>query len=264
MTKYEFLGDLSRLLSDLPEEERKQAMRYYEDYFADAGEEQEEAVMEELGSPAELAQQIKEGTSEQIHYGEGVPIHSKEVHLPSRETAQNTSNTSSADGNTEETGWQKGPQPDSNTTDNNTTDSNTARNNATGKSTTSGGTNRILLIILLVILTSPVWGTVLITAGSLAIGIAATLFGILCAFLFGSLGIAIGGIGCIIGGIVACFTPEIASGILTIGIGLILLALGSVFFYGTIIACSKLFPLLFSQLGTMLNWCSQKVQSLFA
>ena len=27
MTKYEFLGDLSRLLKDLPEEERKQADR---------------------------------------------------------------------------------------------------------------------------------------------------------------------------------------------------------------------------------------------
>ena len=37
MTKYEFLGDLSRLLADLPEEERKQALHYYEDYFADAG-----------------------------------------------------------------------------------------------------------------------------------------------------------------------------------------------------------------------------------
>ena len=32
MTKYEFLGDLSRLLADLPEEERKQAMHYYANY----------------------------------------------------------------------------------------------------------------------------------------------------------------------------------------------------------------------------------------
>lgn len=59
MTKYEFLGDLSRLLADLPEEERKQALHYYEDYFADAGEDNEQAVLTELGSPVEIAEQIK-------------------------------------------------------------------------------------------------------------------------------------------------------------------------------------------------------------
>ena len=54
MTKYEFLGDLSRLLKDLPEEERKQALHYYEDYFADAGEDNEQEVLNELGSPENM------------------------------------------------------------------------------------------------------------------------------------------------------------------------------------------------------------------
>ena len=42
MTKFEFLGDLSRLIADLPQEEVDQAMEYYEDYFADAGPEKEQ------------------------------------------------------------------------------------------------------------------------------------------------------------------------------------------------------------------------------
>ena len=45
MTKFEFLGDLSRLIADLPQEEVDQAMEYYEDYFADAGPEKEQEII---------------------------------------------------------------------------------------------------------------------------------------------------------------------------------------------------------------------------
>ena len=58
MTKYEFLGDLSRLLSQLPQEERDEAIKFYEDYFNEAGKENEEKVIEELGTPQEVAKKI--------------------------------------------------------------------------------------------------------------------------------------------------------------------------------------------------------------
>lgn len=61
MTKYEFLERLDLLLTDLPQEERMDAIWYYEDYFADAGPENEELVLRELGSPESVAEKIRSG-----------------------------------------------------------------------------------------------------------------------------------------------------------------------------------------------------------
>lgn len=58
MNKYEFLSQLRAALSTLPKEEREAAMSYYEEFFSDAGEENEQAVMASLGTPEELARSI--------------------------------------------------------------------------------------------------------------------------------------------------------------------------------------------------------------
>lgn len=58
MTKSEYLDALKKGLSSLPFSEQEDAIRYYEEYFDDAGEENEQRVMEELGPPAELARNI--------------------------------------------------------------------------------------------------------------------------------------------------------------------------------------------------------------
>ena len=58
MNKYEFLAQLRNALSSVPQEERDAAMSYYEEFFSDAGEENEQAVIASLGSPQELAQSI--------------------------------------------------------------------------------------------------------------------------------------------------------------------------------------------------------------
>ena len=75
MNKKLFLDELHRLLSDLPPEERNQAIKYYEDYFEDAGPENEQAILKELGSPQELANQIKATTQDDIEYGQGNSFH---------------------------------------------------------------------------------------------------------------------------------------------------------------------------------------------
>lgn len=62
MTKFEFLGDLSRLIADLPQEEVEQAMEYYEDYFADAGPEKEQEIIRDFISPAYIAEQLREAS----------------------------------------------------------------------------------------------------------------------------------------------------------------------------------------------------------
>ena len=61
MTKYEYLAELEKNLDMLSYEDKNQAMEYYENYFEDAGRENVQQVIEQLGSPAELAKSIFNG-----------------------------------------------------------------------------------------------------------------------------------------------------------------------------------------------------------
>lgn len=58
MNKDQYLRKLEYLLSDLPEEERREAMEYYVEYFEEAGPEREAEVMRELGTPETVAETI--------------------------------------------------------------------------------------------------------------------------------------------------------------------------------------------------------------
>ena len=65
MGKAEFLKALEGELSPrLPAEDLADVLAYYEEYIADAGEDQEEAVLGELGSPAAVAAKILEDQGE--------------------------------------------------------------------------------------------------------------------------------------------------------------------------------------------------------
>lgn len=71
MNKKEFLDKLNQKLAELSQEERESAMKYYEDYFEDAGEEKEQEVISQLGSPEEIAKGIlKENGKEEIEQEE--------------------------------------------------------------------------------------------------------------------------------------------------------------------------------------------------
>lgn len=59
MNKTEFMRQLESLLQNISEQERREALQYYEDYFADAGPENEQAVIEALGNPARVAENIR-------------------------------------------------------------------------------------------------------------------------------------------------------------------------------------------------------------
>lgn len=59
MNRVEFMAQLERLLFDLPENERQDALCYYNDYFDDAGEENEGDIIQELGSPGKVAAIIR-------------------------------------------------------------------------------------------------------------------------------------------------------------------------------------------------------------
>ena len=58
MNKQEYLSELEAHLASLSEEERNDALRFYEEYFEDAGPENEQQVISELGKPFALAKSI--------------------------------------------------------------------------------------------------------------------------------------------------------------------------------------------------------------
>lgn len=71
MDRNEFMNQLARLLVDIPESERSEALEFYYSYFEEAGPENEQAVIKELGSPQKVAMMIKEGLkSGSGEYGE--------------------------------------------------------------------------------------------------------------------------------------------------------------------------------------------------
>ena len=61
MNKQTYLAKLAQLLAPLPEQERQDALNYYEEYFDAAGPKAEDATAAELGDPADAARKILEG-----------------------------------------------------------------------------------------------------------------------------------------------------------------------------------------------------------
>ena len=61
MDRKKFMRELAFLLQDISEEEKDEALAFYEDYFDEAGRENEQKVIEELGTPERVAAIIKDG-----------------------------------------------------------------------------------------------------------------------------------------------------------------------------------------------------------
>ena len=58
MNRFEYMRRLEALLSDISPSEKEEALTYYNDYFNDAGQENEQQVISELGKPFALAKSI--------------------------------------------------------------------------------------------------------------------------------------------------------------------------------------------------------------
>ena len=70
MSRWEFMRQLEELLSDISPNEREEALQYYNDYFNDAGRENEQEVIKALGSPEQVAGIVREGISGNESLGE--------------------------------------------------------------------------------------------------------------------------------------------------------------------------------------------------
>lgn len=91
MNRFEYMRRLEDLLSDISPSEKEEALTYYNDYFNDAGQENEQKVIEELGSPEQVAAGVKEGL--------GLQTYERVQDSPEGEKIQNQSAPSGTNGN---------------------------------------------------------------------------------------------------------------------------------------------------------------------
>ena len=197
MSRKEFMEKLQVLLGELPVEEREEAIRYYESYFEEAGTEQEQVVLEELGSAERIAAQILRDYRMENPAGayteQGYQGEESTKQTPVRYYGEEKTENSKNSGVT-----------------------------ITNKGMSSG---TLVVVILIAILTFPIWISVLATAFGLLMGLFGATIGI-------TVGFGAGGIGCLIGGVVALvigifktFTvPVVGAGL--IALGLLLFGIG--------------------------------------
>ncbi len=74
MTKYIFLQRLEQLLADLTEEERREALEYYQDYLDDAGISEDEDVTAKIGTPQQVAENIRAGLDQNEQQKTEIPV----------------------------------------------------------------------------------------------------------------------------------------------------------------------------------------------
>lgn len=74
MNRVEFIDMLKKELSKLPEEEVEAAVEYYEEYFDEAGADNEKNVIKSLGNPKKVAGQIKSEYAVKLLDDENTPV----------------------------------------------------------------------------------------------------------------------------------------------------------------------------------------------
>lgn len=259
MNREQFIAQLARLLQDLPPTERQEAIRYYQEYFDDAGEENEDAVIQELGSPGKVAASIKAN----LQYG-GSTFGANDTDM---ENTGTESQTKDADGwqqngqtmnrwnQSTQQGWQnadtQGQSGQQQTWQNSSTQSPYAMQARKPKRGVGGWA---LLIIILVFASPMLLG---VGGGALGIfiGILATVFALWISFFAVAIGMIGGGIAVLIKGILHAISSP-AAGLVSMGGGLICIALGilcaAFFLWFTFQLCPRV-------LRTTLNFISRIV-----
>lgn len=211
MNRIEFMTELAALLQDVPQEERKEAMKYYNDYFDDAGADNEQQVIQELGSPQKVAATIKADlnirTEEAGQYGEY------------RETGYTDTRYESREMPADKQGYAEDIQ----------------------QAPRTSRAVKILLIILIIIFGGPVIVPTAIGIVGLIFGGIVALFGLFLTLVIAAVAIAIVGVILFCVGI-ATLMPEFAVGLAMIGIGLLLGVVGVIGTVAGIKLCMVVFP----------------------
>lgn len=258
MNRIEFMTELAALLQEVPEEERRDAMKYYNDYFDDAGEENEPRVIEELESPAKVAATIKADLgSSPKDYGEFTEkgytdsrFENKEMPAGRGQKENSYQYGGREQGNPyggyQESGFgghsyqEEGPQGGYGSGD------------YQGHSYTSSGQTpprtsgalKILLIIILVVVGLPIILPVAIAVIAVIFAGGVTVVALFAALLIASVAVAFAGVCVFIAGLVSII-PELAVGLALIGSGIILTVLGVIGIVASARLCTIVLPGIF-------------------
>lgn len=241
MDRKQFMNQLSRLLWDIPEGERKEALDYYNSYFDDAGPENESAVIQELGSPGKVAAIIKaELRNSGNDYGEYTERGFRDTRTRDQRQMPGqyagTERQESQEENRQESREERRRERQE-------------RHSQRGASERS---SKIILIIIGLVFLSPILaGAVGGIAGGL---ITLLLLPFILVFAFGAaaVGLLIAGVATAVAGIITCVS-NLAGGIFIIGIGLFLFAIGLLFLVAAVWIGVKTLPWLIRKVTDFLN-----------
>ncbi|MCM1388466.1 MAG: DUF1700 domain-containing protein [Bacillus sp. (in: Bacteria)] len=233
MSRAEFMRKLAELLADVSPAEREEAIQYYNDYFDDAGAENEQSVIASLGTPEQLAKSIKAGLSDGGNTGEFTEKgfsgyeqrNHNEVLNPESAYSQHTDssyqNGNYQNGYAGQNAYAQEPQREQK------------------KEKMSAGS--IVLIVLLCILASPL--IIGIGGGLLGgvIGVIGGVFGIVVGFGAAAVALLIAGVCLFVYGITLLFGAPLA-GLCTIGAAMVCAAVGLLFLWFVVMICGALIP----------------------
>ncbi len=234
MNRDQFMKQLENLLFDLPADEREEALRYYQDYFDDAGQSEESRIIEELGTPEKVAKFIKgnvynKSTSEAGEYtekGYRNPYEDEKSDANAVNKYGEQQENQANETNGSNTSYEQQQPPKDNT--------------------------KVALIVVIAILTCPLWiGAIGATLG-ICMGIIGALFGITVGFGASSIGLFIGAVVLIVVGIGQLFSVA-PTGVVMIGCGFVLLALALLFMFVTIQVVTKLIPAIIRGITSIFN-----------
>lgn len=241
MSRFDFMKELESLLSDIPIEERNEALQYYNDYFEDAGVDHEDEIIKELGSPARVAGIIKadlnanatdsenRGIFTEKGYQDTVYPDEKFEIVNSTKTAKKEENTNSSQRTNEQNTYQQS---------NTGTGYNNPDYEANKKKQQTNNTNLALILLLgaAILFGSPI----IFSVFGIFIAAIATIFALL--FGFGIAGVVMVpvGIGVFFAGLTQFSVPFI--GLAYCGSGLLVFGLGMLFILLSAILCKKVIP----------------------
>lgn len=212
MSRQEFMTQLESLLMGISEEERNEALNYYENYFEDAGQENEAQVIEELGSPEKIAVQIKADLKgdntdcgEFTEYGYTDERYEEKESPACRDAAKDTAERSTP------------------------------------------GTSRwmkVLLVVLILIVAVPSVVPILVTVAAVLLGLLCATIGLFAGLVIGALAVTFAGMVIVLVGIMKllAITP---SALLTVGMGLLIVVLGLIATAVTVKLCLIIYPAIF-------------------
>ena len=189
MNRVEFMKQLERLLWDIPENDRLDAIAYYNGYFDEAGTENEANAIRELGSPEKVAAIIK-----------------ADLNTAGNERAEYTEN-----------GYSDGRSSENPNIP-------TKRGKGYQESKQKRNIPWVLIIIILVLASPMIFGIGAGLFGGL-IGVLAGAFGLIVALAGCGIGFLTAGVVCFVVGIFRVVVTPL-DGLVTIGIGALLIAAG--------------------------------------